>query len=163
APTDPTYRAIAGALRLQNEIEAQAIVTLDDSRLTEVLADDPRGGLYGDDSNAFYLQTVRWYTGNPQLQGWQVGALSARQAYYGYLRAVRDLYNEALASGAIKGQTQFAQLPAAQALMQASGFGASTLPSQLPTHVAPVPDYPIESISVAGDLAYMRVTFPCAK
>jgi hypothetical protein len=164
ATDDPIYLAIADTLRRYQALEAEAVYTLDDSRLSEVLANDRRGGLAGGaDLNAYYLRAVRWHTGQPDLRGDEFGLLDFRRAYYAYLREVRRIYSEALATGEISAETAPFQLPAVEALMRATGMQVASLPPPKPEVIEPADDYLIYSIAVKSDLAYMRVEFPCAQ
>jgi hypothetical protein len=103
----PDDIAIEKTLRTYLEIEAEALYTLDDSRLVDVLANDPRGGLVGgEELNKRYLQAVQWYKGNPNLKGDEIGCLEARQAFYAFRRQAKQIYDDAVAQGRLTAPDQ---------------------------------------------------------
>lgn len=176
---DPDFIAIQTTLSTYAEIQNQAHYTLDDSRLSEVLANDLRGGLV----DRKYLKAVRYMSGKPYLTTLQVGFLDVNQARWAFERKVKQLYDEAIASGRvtiptpptynpsvnpistdIKGtdrdpRTHFRPdpriVPEIRELEQATGLGAS-LPLPFSEKSAPI-GFRILSISVVSNLAYARV------
>ncbi|MEJ2710831.1 MAG: hypothetical protein P8074_24690 [Anaerolineales bacterium] len=177
--TDPDFVAIETTLRTYADIQAQAHYTLDDSRLSEVLSNDLRGGLV----DRRYLKSVRYMSGKPYLTTLQVGFLDVNQARWAFERKVKQLYDEAVASGRvtiptplpydpsenpisidIRGtdrdpRTHFRPdpriVPEIRELEQATGLGA-TLPIPTSEKIIPM-GFRILSISVVGNLAYARV------
>jgi hypothetical protein len=176
---DLDFIGIQTTLRTYADIQAQAYYTLDDSRLSEVLANDLRGGLV----DGKYLKAVRTMSGRPYLTTLQVGFLDVNQARWAFDRKVKQLYDEAVASGKVIVQTPGSFDPSAnpvsidikgtdrdprthfrpdprivpeiRELEQATGLGAS-LP--LPSSEKSVPmGFRILSVSVMGNLAYARV------
>jgi hypothetical protein len=91
----PDFAAIQATLRLYMEIMAEAESTLDGSRLAEVLANDPRGGLV----DPKYLQLVQYMTGRPELKLEEIGYLDVHQAQVAFQHRVKALYDQAIASG----------------------------------------------------------------
>jgi len=104
ASNHPDYIAIENTLRLYLEINDDAQYTYDDSRFKEVLVNDPRGGIIGEDlpgHTQIYLKAVRYHNGNPDLKVSDVGFLDYKQALYAYSRQVVLLYQELLTSGKV--------------------------------------------------------------
>ncbi len=189
AANDPDYRAIEEALRLKEAIDTEIQYTLDDSRLSEVYANDARGGAASDDD----AQLVRYMLGKPELAAGQIGKLDTLRALYAYQRKVKELYEAAIASGVaasgaaaaptpeaqdpfinplpeqLQGNPAYAlragpasvppdSIPAIQALMQAAGRQAATLPPPRPETMQPVP-FTVKSITVDNDLAHVVVEY----
>ncbi len=179
---DPDFTAIQTTLRTYAEIDNEARYTLDDSRLSEVLANDPRGGLV----NPELVKSVQYMSGNPDLKIEDIGFLDVNQVGWAFERKVKQVYDDAIASGKVVVPTPppydpsenpvsidirgtdadpRAQIPLPnplivpeiRAMMVASGLGAE-LP--LPETVKRTPtDFKIISISVEGDLAHAKVNW----
>jgi hypothetical protein len=176
---DPDFVAIQTTLRTYADIQAQAHYTLDDSRLSEVLANDLRGGLV----DGKYLKAVRYMSGKLYLTTLQIGFLDVNQARWAFDRKVKQLYDEAVANGKVIVQTPGPYDPSAnpvsidiqgtdrdarthfqpdpsifpeiRELEQATRLGA-TLPVPTSEKIIPM-GFRMLSISVVGNLAYARV------
>jgi hypothetical protein len=96
--TAPDFRAIQTTLRTYADIIDEASHTLDDSRLSEVLANDLRGGLV----DPQYVKSVQYMTGKPDRKRIDIGFLDVNQARYAFDRRVRQLYDNAIARGELK-------------------------------------------------------------
>lgn len=181
ASSDPDYVAIENTLRSYLGIEAEANFTLDDSRLVEVLANDPRGGLFGDDRmNERLLKSVQWFKKNPDLIVDQIGLLDVRQAFYAFRRQAKQMYDDAIAQGKLTAPDMdqiiasvdpheyvgtpevdltanatwlLETLPEYKAMLQAAGYDGVSLPGPRPEKIIP-PSFTIESISIDNDLAH---------
>jgi len=176
---DPDWMAIETTLRTYAEIKEEALYTLDDSRLVEVLANDPRGGFV----DPVFLKRVQWMKGNADLKLEEVGFLDTEQSRYAFERKVKELYETAIASGEvavptpppydpsanpvsedIRGtdldprmhyQPDVHIVPEVKALEQETGF-LGRFPPQMPDKIVPI-GFKILSISVKDDLAYAKV------
>jgi hypothetical protein len=182
ALNDPDYVAIENTLNSYLEIEAEAKYSLDDSYLVEVLANDPRGGLFGDDHiNERLLKSVQWFRDNPDLKVDQIGLLDVRQAYYAFRRQAKQMYDDAIAQGKLTAPDMdqliasldrheyigtpeidltntatllLETLPEYKAMLQAAGYDGVSLPYPRPEKLIPA-SFIIESISVDNDLAHV--------
>ncbi len=184
---DADYVAIEKTLRTYAEIEAEAIFTLDDSRLSEVLANDPRGG----PANDIETQAVRYMQGKPDLKAEAIGLLDIRQALYAYDRKVKQLYDAGIASGSIitptpevrdpsinpipeqlKGNPEYDPslqtptvnlytVPEIKALSEATGYQAVGLPPARPAKIE-VEQFTIQAVTVEQDLAHVIADYPYA-
>ncbi|RPI23855.1 MAG: hypothetical protein EHM70_22000 [Chloroflexota bacterium] len=132
-PNDTDWMAIETTLRTYAEIKEEALYSLDDSRLVQVLANDPRGGLV----DPMFLKPVQWMTGNTDLKLKEVGFLHVEQARYAFDREVKELY------------------PEIRELQEETGW-LGRLPAPRPEKVTPM-SFKILSILVKGDLAYAKV------
>lgn len=187
--TNPEYVAIENTLRTYLEIDAEAQYTIDDSRLVEVLANDRRGGLVGgDELNARYLKSVRWFKGNPRLRGDQIGYLDVKQALYAFRRQAKQIYDEAVAQGRLTAPSveqimasydpgdlgrpteidltyvasmDLNSLPEFKAMLNEAGYDGVMLPHPRPEQIVPE-SFVIQSIKTQGDLAYVRGDFSYA-
>lgn len=182
-PNDPDSVAIQNNLSRYLELKAEIHYTLDDSRLSEVMANDSRGGLTGGEiENRFYLKAVQWHRGDPNIKSDEFGLLDFWQARYAFAREVKRIYdNSAITRGLVPTPTsnpdvsiprrtpdpyyfaigQLRDLPEIKALEKASGLGV-TLPRPLPDKV--VPDkFIFQSISIDKDIAHVIGDFSYAK
>jgi hypothetical protein len=181
-PGDPDYVAIENTLRLYLEIDAEARYTLDDSRLSEVLANDFRGGIVGDEEeNRFYLKAVQWYKENPYITRFGFGLLDFWHAFYAYNRAVDQIYDASIARGLMPipppdtyeddsvplefrvtpdpfqvDLSWLYGLPEVRELMEATGFQSVSIQRPLPETIVPQA-FEIQSITVYNDFAHMVV------
>lgn len=177
ASSDLDYVAIENTLRLYLKFKAEARYTLDDGRMPEVLANDPRGSP-ADESDA---KLVRFITNNPDLSADDIGLLDVEQALWAYRRLIKQKYDDASARGLlvpptpevidpfdvsygplemrstpdpiIVGQSELEALPEIMDLEKASGRGA-TLPRPQPDVIMPE-QFVIQSITVDNDLAHV--------
>lgn len=181
ASDDSDYIAIEKTLHLYLEIDAEIQYSLDDSRLREVLANDPRGSYTGTEgANKHLVKLVQWYTGNPNIKEDEIRMLDFWNARYAYNRAVKQIYDNAVAMGALPTptpaptedpfdidamgvaenahsrtpQTSPESLPEIQALMEETGIQYATLPPPRPEKIVPE-QFSITSITIDEDLAHM--------
>jgi hypothetical protein len=181
ASDNPDYIAIENTLRSYLEIDAKARYSLDDSRLSEVLANDPRGSYSGaEGENAYLVKAVRWYTGNPNIKDDNIGMLDFWHAYYAYNREVKQIYDnvqamgrlptptssptedpfdidvllasESTPSSILPDKTSPESLPEIQELMKETGFQSASLPQPQPDVIMPE-QFIIQSITIDNDLA----------
>ena len=154
-PGDPDYVAIENTLRLYLEIDAEARYTLDDSRLSEVLANDFRGGIVGDEElGGHYLKAVQWYKDNPFITRFGFGLLDFWHAFYAYNRAVDQIYDASISRGLMP--TPLSGLPEVRELMEATGFQTVSIQRPLPETIVPQA-FEIQSITLYNDLAHVVV------
>ncbi len=95
---DPDYAAIEATLQKYAFLRVEVQYTLDDAQLSQILANDLRGGLV----DAHFLKLVQYIKGNPNLKLWQVGFLDVIQARTAFDRKAKQLYEAALARGEIQ-------------------------------------------------------------
>jgi hypothetical protein len=191
AEDNPDYVAIENTLQSYFEIDAKARYTLDDSRLSDVLANDPRGSYSGaEGENGYLVKAVRWYTGNPDIQEDNIGMLNFWHAYYAYNREVKQIYDNAQAMGKLpmptssptedpfdidvllstenahspifSGETSPESLPEIQELMKETGFQSASMPLPQPDVIVPE-KFIIQSITVDNDVAHVIGDYPYAK
>ena len=187
ASSDLDYDAIENTLRSYLEIDAEARYTLDDTRLSEVLANDPRGSYNGvEGANKYLVQAVRWYTGNPDISEDNIGMLDFWHAYYAYRRALKQIYDTTIGRELLPTPSpipyeddfplelrvtpnptqvalpEFDSLPEVKELMEATGFQAASLPPPEPVVILPQ-QFTIESISVDNVVAHIIGDYPYAK
>jgi len=191
ASDDSDYIAIENTLRLYLEIDAEARYTLDDSRLSEVLANDPRGSYMAEDgADKYFLMAVQWYTGNSNIKEGEIGMLDFWHAYYAYNRTVKQIYDNLVAmdmlptptpkptedpndvyvlrttestpSSIYAGKTSPESIPEIQELMRETGFQYASLPPPRPETIVPV-SFVIQSITVDNDLAHVVGDYTYAK
>jgi hypothetical protein len=187
ASNEADYIAIENTLNQYLEIEAEANFSLDDSRLVEVLANDSRGGLFGDERmNERFLKSVQWLKNNPDLQVDQIGLLDVRQAFYAFRRQAKQMYDDAIADGRLTAPNRdqiiasvdpheydvntlevdltysasmlLHSLPEYKAMLQAAGYDSISLPYPRPEKIIP-PTFTIESIRIDNDLAHVYGTY----
>jgi hypothetical protein len=166
-PDNPEYIAIENTLRKYLEINAEARYTLDDSRLSEVLANDSRGSYSTHDGNSALAKAVRWYTGNPLVMENHIGMLDFWHAYYAYNRQVKQLYNAAVAkegqsSSQVAAPISPESLPEVRQLMEETGFQGASLPPARPQVIVPE-NFVIESVKVFLGEAYVVGDYPYAR
>jgi hypothetical protein len=177
---DPDFIAIQTTLRAYADINDEAEYTLDDNRLSEVLANDPRGGLVDPE----LVKSVQYMSGNPDLKREDIGFLDVNQARWAFERKVKQVYDEAIASGKVVAPTPPPYDPAenpvsidivgtdadprthipkpnpeivpeVREIEQATGLGA-TLPVSPSEKIIPT-EFQLLSVSVEGDLAHAKV------
>ena len=163
------------------EIDAEVQYTLDDSRLSEVLANGPRGSYMSTEgATKHFVKLVQWYTGNPNIKEDEIRMLDFWNARYAYIRAVKQIYDNAVAKGmlptptpapmedpfdidamrvaenapSMAPQTSPESLPEIQALMKETGAQYATLPPPRPEKIVPE-QFVITSITIDEDLAHM--------
>jgi hypothetical protein len=140
AEDNPDYIAIKNTLQLYLEIDAKARYTLDDSRLSEVLNNDPRGSYSGGlGENRYLVKAVRWYTGNPDIQEDYIGMLDFWHAFYEFNRQATLIYEKAQAMGSLPTPTPVptedpADLDALRATENAPAFPSPHQTSPSVTH-----------------------------
>jgi hypothetical protein len=181
-PFNPDFIAIQTTLQTFADLDNLASYTFDDSRLSQVLANDPRGGLVDPE----LLKSVQYMSGNPDLKIEDIGFLDVNQAHWAFERKVKQVYDDAIAKGNVKDPTPTPLassaipnsnyrsnrdadqsgnylfhtpdgrvIPEIQAMEKASGLQAM-LPVPLPEKRTPT-GFKIIFVSVEGDLAYAKV------
>jgi len=174
SPDDPDFAAIQKTLRTYADIKLEAYFTFDDSRLIEVLANDPRGGLVDE----HLLKAVQWMKDDPNLKLEDIGYLDANRSIYYFERTVNQIYEDAVSQGKIATPTPISltpvptpieirksgpnpddprSLPEIQELIEATGgsIGVRTARS-IPEGKSPI-GFTLLSVSVNGDLAKAKV------
>jgi hypothetical protein len=164
---DPRYIAIENTLQEYLNIDAEARYTLDDSRLSEVLANDLLGSYDPGAGRSHLAQAVRWNTGNPNVSDNHIGMLDFWQAYYAYQRQVKQIYDDAVAQGKIDpysndGTVSLESLPEIRQLMEQTGFQTAQLPPAQPANSVPI-SFAIRTIKVFWDEAYVVGDYPYAR
>ncbi|HMN59836.1 MAG TPA: hypothetical protein PJ988_05700 [Anaerolinea sp.] len=174
SPNDPDYIAIQKTLRTYADIKLDAYFSFDDSRLIEVLANDPRGGLVDE----HLLKAVQWMKNDPDLKLEDIGFLDANRSIYYFERTFNQIYEDAVSQGKIATPTPVPltpvptpieirksgpspddprSLPEIQELIEATGgfIGVRTARS-IPEGKSPI-GFTLLSVSVNGDLAKAKV------
>ncbi len=96
-PNNPDIIAIKNTLQSFADLKNNFYFTMDDSKVDQILANDPRGGLV----NEGYLKLVRYMKGDPNLKIENIGYLDVYECLYAYEIKAKKIFDAAVARGEI--------------------------------------------------------------